>query len=525
VNDNVKTWTRRRILQAALASTGGALPWSAVFAQGDTRLLRAPKQALVIGNGRYKQSPLRNPVNDAKGMAAALKSTGFDVTLGLELSQREMADAIRAYAASLIKARAVGLFYFAGHGVQLAWRNYLIPVDAEIADVAHLRDRAIDVNSLIEGIRKAGNPMNIIILDACRDNPFGVDTRLEQRGLSQLDAPPGTLLAYATAPGNTAVDGDGENGLYTEHLLKEIRVPEARVEDVFKRVRLGVRRRSNGQQIPWESTSLEEDFWFIPPKVLKKLAEEEAEREFKQELALWETIKTSVQPEPLEDYLRRYPSGRFSELAQARLDQVLAKLGEKKVQVVSAPQNPYSKGTARADTAYRVGDSYTYRRVDALTGVEEGAPFTRTVTHITDTDVIFNKGVMVTDLLGNRIKPGDGSIWSANQAEPAEYVLGKRWKTRFYFIDARGAGYSTVELELTIRDRESIAVPAGVFNAFRVDAQGWRVGSGVNHQWNLRTWYAPEVVRRPLVWEWRQRNVFNALIWTARYELVRFRQL
>jgi uncharacterized caspase-like protein len=138
----------------------------------------------------------------------------------------------------------------------------------------------VDVNSLIVGIRKAHNPMNLIILDACRDNPFGSSARLDQKGLSQLDAPPGTLLAYATAPGNTAIDGESENGLYTEHLLREIKVPEVKVEDVFKRVRLAVRRRSKGLQIPWESTSLEEDFWFISPTALKKLAEEEVEREF-----------------------------------------------------------------------------------------------------------------------------------------------------------------------------------------------------------------------------------------------------
>src|SRR5690606_15439324 len=133
--------------------------------------------------------------------------------------------------------------------------------------------------------------------------------------LSQMDAPPGTFLAYATAPGNTAIDGDGgKHGLYTEHLLREIRVPEAKVEDVFKRVRLGVRRRSNGQQIPWESTSLESDFWFVPPRELRKRAEEEVEREFRAELALWEKIKASTAPEPFEDYLRRHPGGRFSEL-------------------------------------------------------------------------------------------------------------------------------------------------------------------------------------------------------------------
>src|SRR5690606_5298532 len=130
--------------------------------------------------------------------------------------------------------------------------------------------------------REAGNPMNMIILDACRDNPLGGAARLAQKGLSQMDAPPGTFLAYATAPGNTAIDGDGgKHGLYTEHLLREIRVPEAKVEDVFKRVRLGVRRRSDGRQIPWESTSLEDDFWFLPPRDLRKRAEEEVEREFR----------------------------------------------------------------------------------------------------------------------------------------------------------------------------------------------------------------------------------------------------
>lgn len=111
-----------------------------------------------------------------------------------------------------------------------------------------------------------------------------------------------------------------DHGLYTEHLLREMRVPEAKVEDVFKRVRLGVRRRSRGLQIPWESTSLEEDFWFIPPAAVIRLEREQEEREFRQELALWETTRRADQPEPLEAYLRQYPNGRFAELAQLRLD-------------------------------------------------------------------------------------------------------------------------------------------------------------------------------------------------------------
>jgi uncharacterized caspase-like protein len=242
------SWARRRVIKAALAAGAtGLWPMPAAFAQSRAGLLRAPRQALVIGNSKYAQAPLKNPVNDARSIADSLKSTGFNVTVGLDFTQAQIRDAIRAHIDSLAKSKAVGLFYFAGHGAQLAWRNYLIPVGTEIVNVDQLRERGVDVNSLLEGIKLAGNPMNLIILDACRDNPFGTSSRLDQKGLSQVDAPPGTLLAYATAPGNTASDGDGANGLYTEHLLREINVPDAKVEDMFKRVRLGVRRRSNAR--------------------------------------------------------------------------------------------------------------------------------------------------------------------------------------------------------------------------------------------------------------------------------------
>ncbi len=508
-------------LQVVMAGSGSALlPAGRLFAQSGAGLLRAPKQALVIGNSKYKNAPLKNPVNDAQGMAAVLKSSGFAVTVGLELTQTEIRDAIRAHSEILGKTKAVGLFYFAGHGAQLAWRNYLIPVDADIVSIEELRQRGVDVNSLIEGIKRAGNPMNLIILDACRDNPFGGSSRLDQKGLSQLDAPPGTLLAYATAPGNTAIDGEGEHGLYTEHLLREIKVPEAKVEDVFKRVRLGVRLRSKGLQVPWESTSLEDDFWFVPPKELKKLADDELERQFKQELELWERIKTATQPESLEDYLRRFPSGRFTELAQLRIDRVLEKQGEKKVEVISLPANPYSKGTAKANTAYKIGDSYTYRQSDVLTKIEQ-RQYTRTVKQIIDDDVIYNNGD-VTDLLGNPRKWG-GSIWSANQIVPTEFTVGKRWKTRFHFLRP-GDPDTIVDLDVQVAAREQITVPAGSFLAFRVDARGWRVGPNRNGAWYWKTWYAPEQVRRAVAWEWFNTNNWNRLTRTDRHELTTVKQ-
>lgn len=521
----MKSWSRRRVLQVVLAGTGAALCHSSgAWAQSaPASLLRAKKEALVIGNSKYRHSPLRNPVNDARGMAEELKKSGFGVNLGLELTQAEMRAAIRAYGEQLTQTRAVGIFYFAGHGVQLAWRNYLIPVDADIVNIEELRERAVDVNSLIEGIRRAGNPMNLIILDACRDNPFGSVARMDQKGLSQLDAPAGTLLAYATAPGNTAIDGEGEHGLYTEHLLREIRVPEAKVEDVFKRVRLAVRRRSNGTQIPWESTSLEDDFWFIPPKELKKLVDAEIEQEFKRELALWERIQNAGEPAPFEDYLRRFPSGRFAELAQLQLDRALAKLGEKKIEIVSSPQNPYTKGTVAANTAFKVGDSYSYRRVDLLTKLEMKS-FRLTVTAITDTEVVFSEGRFVTDPLGNTLRLGSGEVWSPNQTVPTDFAVGKRWKTRFHQITPRGIE-AILDLELRIADREQVTVPAGAFNAFRIEARGWRTGGGgPGIAWDWKTWYAPDQVRRPVASELFNRNDRGMIVASNRTELTAFHQ-
>lgn len=523
----MNSWNRRRVLQAAVTGACAALwPVGRLFAQGaPASLLRAKKEALVIGNGKYRNAPLRNPVNDARDVAETLKQTGFEVLLGLELTREEMRSAIAAYGKSLAASKAVGLFYFAGHGAQLAWRNYLLPVDGEIASVEELREHGVDVNSLIDGIRRAGNPMNLIILDACRDNPFGSLARVEQKGLSQLDAPPGTLLAYATAPGNTAIDGEGRNGLYTEHLLREMKVPEAKVEDVFKRVRLSVRRRSNGMQIPWESTSLEDDFWFVPPRGLRKDAAADIEREFAEELALWERIRDATQPEPLETYLRSYPSGRFSELAQLQLDRILAKLGEKKVAVVSAPENPYSKGTFAADTAYKVGDFYSYRRMDLLTRLEMKRVNLR-VTEITEHEVRFNDGRFVTDHLGNNLRFGGGMVWSANQTVPTEFAVGKRWSCRFQANPPKG-GTTVVELDLRIADRERIVVPAGNFNAFRVEAKGWQTGLGgsrVRRLWDWKTWYSPAEVRQPVAFEWLNTDGGGRILRSQRDELVEFRQ-
>jgi hypothetical protein len=517
----MNSWTRRRMLRAALGAGGAALlPWPAA-GQKASALLRAPRRALVIGNSSYKVAPLKNPANDARAMGEALKQIGFDVTLALDVPRAEMLAAAREYTDALARSKPIGLFYYAGHGMQLAWRNYLLPVDAAAERMEDVQKSCLDVNTVIEGISRAANPMNLIILDACRNNPFGRDFRVEQKGLSQLDAPPGTFLAYATSPGNVASDGAGANGLYTENLLREMRVPDAKIEDVFKRVRLAVRRTSNGQQVPWESTSLEDDFWFIPPRVLKQLSDEEIAREFKEESAVWERTEAALDPAPFEAYLKRYPSGRFSELAQANLDALLAAQGEKKAEVVSSAANPYSKGFARADTDYRIGDTYSYTIADLYSKVEQNTSLL-TVTKLTPREVFYNEGKAVTDRLGNpRLIMGSFNI-SGNQSNPAEFQLGRQWSTRY--TGESQIGELTTELNLRVVARESVTVPAGTFDTFRIEAHGVRFGGKSPLQIRSKTWFAPDKVRRFVAREEVRTAGRGKVIFAERQELVYFKQ-
>ncbi len=218
--------------------------------------------ALVIGNGQYKDSPLANPVNDARAIAKALTSSGFKVVEKENLSQRDFQTALRNFGDAL-KHGGVGLFYYAGHGMQVKGRNFLIPVDAHIEREDEVAYNSIDANQVLDKMESANNRLNIVILDACRNNPFARSFRSGSVGLAQMDAPVGTLIAFATAPGSVASDGPDQNGLYTKYLLQSMVQPGIKIEDVFKRVRVDVRRDSQGKQIPWESTSLEGDFVFV----------------------------------------------------------------------------------------------------------------------------------------------------------------------------------------------------------------------------------------------------------------------
>ena len=219
--------------------------------------------ALVIGNSNYGTAPLKNPVNDANAVVATLRELGFDVIARTDVDLRGMQQAVREFSRK-IQNGAVGLFYYAGHGMQAGGRNFLIPIGAQIEAEGDLVLEGLDLNSVLEQMGGAQNRLNIVILDACRNNPFARSFRSYSQGLAQVNAPAGTFIAYATAPGQTASDGKGQNGLYTQELLANMRTPGLPIEEVFKRVRVGVKQQSGGVQIPWDASSLEGSFFFVP---------------------------------------------------------------------------------------------------------------------------------------------------------------------------------------------------------------------------------------------------------------------
>ena len=206
------------------------------------------------------------------------------------------------------------MFYYAGHGMQVKGRNYLLPVDAQISSEASARSESIDLEQVLDHLSNAGSSFNLVILDACRNNPFERRFRGSTGGLAQVDAPKGTLIAFATAPGKVAMDGEGKNSTYTTALLRTMAEPGLSVESMFKRVRGEVARVTNDQQIPWESSSLTGDFYFVASAQIRnegKVGEAE--------LLFWQSIKDSSDAADFTAYLRKYPNGQFADIARNRL--------------------------------------------------------------------------------------------------------------------------------------------------------------------------------------------------------------
>ncbi|MBN2275633.1 MAG: caspase family protein [Bacteroidales bacterium] len=219
--------------------------------------------ALVIGNGNYLTGILSNPENDARAMNNVLQNVGFEVMAYENLNQSQLKRAIDDFGMKL-KNYQVGLFYYAGHGIQCNGHNYLVPVDAQITFERQIEYDCVPADRVLAIMQESGAEVNIMVLDACRNNPFERSwTRSASgTGLAFMNAPKGTLIAYATSPGSIASDGSGENGLYTAAILEHIETPDITILQMFQQIRNTVAGKSNNQQIPWESTSLTGDFFF-----------------------------------------------------------------------------------------------------------------------------------------------------------------------------------------------------------------------------------------------------------------------
>lgn len=447
------------MLSAALAGVA-----STPRAQTTDKGAVPPRVALVIGNASYPQAPLRNAVNDAQSVARVLADQGFSVAALMDAGRAEMQAAIARTGEALRGRNGVGLLYFAGHGLQVDWRNYILPVDARIEKAADVPEQGIDAQAVLDAFRAASTRMNIVVLDACRDNPFA-EGSASGRGLAQMDAPAGTFLAYATAPGNVAEDGTATsgNGPYAQHLVQELKRPDARIEDVFKRVRFAVRRLTQGRQVPWESTSLDEDFSFgrgiVEPVVLDARTRDAA---FERELQEWEAIRASTRVDDFFNYLLRYPNGMFSELAQARIERLQGG-------AVRAAPRPGMAGTIDlAIRRYEVGDVVTWEVEDQLRGTTQ---VRRLVVTVADDDrVEFNRGALVLTQGEARVKDNFGEKRPPIVELVADMAVGRRWRSAFS-NRAAGVEYRSF-YDSRVVALEDLTTPMGTLRCFRVEHRG-----------------------------------------------------
>ncbi|MCK9381616.1 MAG: caspase family protein [Sulfuritalea sp.] len=650
--------TTRRTFIKTLAAIPPALSFRRSWA-ANTNSPDPSRLALIIGNSAYHDSPLDNPANDAKAVAGLFTQAGFTVDSRLDATRTDMMAAIESFGTAIKRPETkLVVFYYAGHGAQLDWRNYLLPVDAVVEKQEHMKQRCVDLGVLLGQFSAAKDKTFVVILDACRNNPFGTAYRPQQKGLSQFDAPVGSLLAYATSPGNVASDGAGANGLYTENLVRELSQRGTRIEDALKRVRLNVRLASHGEQIPWETTSLEGDV-FIFGNGQKKLSETELEQLVEGDFAEWGRIKSSKKTDDWVGYLRTFPNGRFAEIAQMRLTRLLAedeqraaekrqaeeqqrlereriererirladsqrlaaerkqleeqlrleaksrqeqeRLERERQRIIAAerlaeerkrqeeqrlaaeqklierqklaqaatakptpapasapavspaasqapgpgpaaatagapmldiragvpvPQlmapsaNPFSAGRYPLALIHTIGDSATIRQSDVLTGVEERTYKAR-VTRIdyNEDRVVFNDGLLITDLMGNIIKTPQAEYDTPVQFTPAEFQVGKKWTATFR--RTQNGVTSSAYYDVQIVKRETISVPAGSFDTFRIEAAGWNTTFGARLE--VKLWLVPGIIF-PIKSEFVTRTKWGRFGQTERKELVALRQ-
>ena len=235
-----------------------------------------PRTALIIGNSAYSFAPLKNPINDAEAMASALEGAGFKVIKETDADQAKMVEAVRTFGDELKRRGGVGLFYFSGHGTQIDGENYLLPVGEQFASLEDVKRRSVTALAVVEAMASAHSDLNIFILDACRNNPIDPNGA---KGLSRIDSNARLFISYATSPGLTALDGEGNNSPYAKYLYQSIDAPNLDIEDTFKRTLKGVYVETHGEQTPWIASTFFGDFVFRPSGEPPAAGEEKAPAE------------------------------------------------------------------------------------------------------------------------------------------------------------------------------------------------------------------------------------------------------
>ena len=560
--------------------------------------------ALVFGNAAYAGSPLVNSTNDARAIGDLLKNAGFDVDLVLDGSYKSMQGALQRLKARVHDKRTrTVVFYYAGHAVQLDWHNFLIGVDANIRTIEDVPRQSVDLGEVLK-LFSAANPDRdkqfIVILDACRDNPFPQSVKLAKKGLSQFDAPPNTLVAFSTAPGQVAYDGEGEHSFYTGMLLREFSVPHVSLEDSLKRVRMGVRVASLGRQIPWESTSLEDKFYLYPPPAGFAGGIERLEASIKDELDAWLKVKQNKSINALVGFLQTFPNGNLSQLAQHSLDEILlAQARDEADQIArrvrhleaqaaepdstrpeeandatpyvsspdTAPTTTSAMGSDAASTStdepplavtsaqptetetslvsavaptplevalletsnelglsvaapldflaqrplvpaneieptptfagaeplgrnFAVGQHWTYKVSNRIDNTTDERALRVTAVHFDSDRVEYNNGEFYSDLMGNATNTDRGTLDFPRQFYPATLQIGARWTTAFKQRRANGDNY-TFQYDVRVVAKERVVVPAGTFEAYRIEARGKNLQLGTRITRTL--WVTPGI--------------------------------
>jgi len=338
-----------KLILLVIVSSG--VYWDAKFAIATTNEKRV---ALIIGNSNYHHiPPLANPQNDASAIGNSFKKLGFATEIKLNLSKSEMDQVIRQFSESLSGAN-VAVFYYAGHGIQVNGVNYLVPVDAALRTEIDLAFEVCDLG-LVLRVMESSQRLNIVFLDACRDNPMSEKLARSMgpgrsasvgRGLAPIKANAGTLISYATRDGDVASDGYDKNSPYTKALLKYLEQPGLEIHQLLRNVRNEVRLQTNGKQTPWEYGSLLNEFYFLAPVKIEVQSPDENSQKLQSEVVYWQTIMNETNPAVFELYLKKFPSGVYADLARLKIEALT-----KTEKTMSPPvKSPVSKGSLSIDS-------------------------------------------------------------------------------------------------------------------------------------------------------------------------------